>query len=325
MVGACLLLAACAAGAATAKATPAVRLGTNPMSPSNSFVWVAQEAGLFPAAGVDVDVQGLGGGQRMNALVAGQIDGEAGAGAQEFVAARANGTDLTMIAAFSAKFDDVLLVPNEITSMEQLRGKAIGSVTTTSVDVHALTMYMRQFGWEQGRDYKVVGVGANASQAGPAAAMTAHQVEAAVLQQDFARGVVAQGGFHVLVDFGDTDLRQPGLPLDFRTDFIRQRPDLVQRTLDALIQSVRYAREHPAETKTLIAEHMKIDDAAHVDALYDREIALWQKAPIIDRDALARAVDFVSQSSPAARNLEPNQLIDARFVDDAIKRGLTNY
>ena len=302
-----------------------MRLGTNPISPSNGFVWIGQELGLFAQAGAPVQIQGLGGSQRMNSLIAGEIDGEAGAGPQEVVAAKAQGTDLTVVAAFSNKFDDVLLVTDGITSVQQLKGKSIGSVTTTSVDVQGLTMYLRTFGLEPDRDYKVVGVGASASQAGPAAAIVAHQVDAVMVQNDFARGVVAQGGFHVLADLYDTDLKQPGLPLDFRTEFIQRHPDLVQRTLDGLILSVRYAKEHPSETQAIWAKHYKIDDPSRMEAIYRRETALWQKAPVPDPLALKDVIDFVAQTNPRARAVDATKLIDARFVNDASKRGLTNY
>src|SRR5205814_9887929 len=114
----------------------------------------------------------------------------------------------------------------------------IGAVTPTSVDAQGLVMYMRKVGMEPVRDYKVVGIGSSASQAGPAAAMTARQIDAALLQEDFARGVVAQGGFRVMVDLYDTDLKLAGVPVDFRSDFVKQNPDAIQKTLDGLIDSV---------------------------------------------------------------------------------------
>ncbi len=327
--GLILLLAACGGTAAPAPTKPAeaatVRLGTNPVSPSNGFVWVGLQQGIFAKHGVDVDVKGLGGQQRINSLVAGQIDGEVGGGPQEFVSARAEGSALTIVATFSKKFDDVLLAPAEITSVEQLRGKSIGAVTPTSVDAQGLVFYMRKFGMEPGRDYKLVGTGSSASQAGPAAAMTAHQIDAALLQEDFARGVVKQGGFHVLVDLFDTDLRLAGVPVDFRTDFIQQHPDAVQKTVDALVDCVRYTKEHPAETKAIWGKQYKMEDEERLDTIYKREVELWQKAPIPDKAAFDDVIEFVSMSNPKVKGLDPSTFIDPRFVDDAVKRGLTNY
>src|SRR5437870_5853311 len=174
VVASLLLLVACGGTTPAAPASVAsVRLGTNPVSPSNGFVWVGQQVGIFGKHGVQVEVVGLGGSQRINSMVAGQIDGEVGGGPQEFVSARAEGSALTMIATFSNKFDDVLLVPDEITSIQQLRGKSIGAVTPTSVDAQGLVLYMRKFGMEPGRDYKLAGTGSAARPAGPAAAMSA--------------------------------------------------------------------------------------------------------------------------------------------------------
>jgi NitT/TauT family transport system substrate-binding protein len=319
-----------AAAPASAQASAAgsgasVKLGTNPVSPSNGFVWVGQQQGIFAQNGLAAEVQGLGGSQRINSMVAGQIDAEVGGGPQEFVAARAEGRDLTIVATFSRKFDDVIVVPNSVTKPEDLRGKNIGSVTPTAVDAQGLVMYLRKFGMEPARDYKIVGTGSNASQAGPAAAVVSRQVDAAVLQEDFAKDVVAKGDFHVLVDFYTTDLVLPGVPVDFRTEFIQQHPDAVQKTVDSLIQSVRYTKEHPAETKALWAKQFKMEDQARLSAIYDREMELWQKEPMPDPAALTDVIDFMSLANPKVKALDPAKLIDSRFVQDAARRGLTKY
>jgi len=315
------------AGGASAKPAAGgvtVRLGTNPVSPSNGFVWIGQEQGLFAKNGVNVDLQGLNGSVRSQALLSGQIDAEVGGGPQEFVAARAQGAPLTIIATFSRKFDDVLLVNSNITAPEQLKGKTIGAVTNTSVDAQGATMYFHEYGMEPDRDYKLVGVGAATSQAGPAAAMAAHQVDAALLQEDFARGVVQQGGGRVLVDLAtDTDLVLPGVPINVRNDIIQKNPDAVQKMLDGLIDSVRYTKEHPAETKASWMKRYKIDDPARMDLIYQREMELWTLDPTTDKAALQEVINFMSTSTPAAKNLDPGSLYDPRFVEDAEKRGIT--
>ena len=155
--------------------------------------------------------------------------------------------------------------------------------------------------------------------------MSAKQIDAALLQEDFARGVVAQGGFRVLVDLFDTDLKLAGVPVDFRSDFVKQNPDAVQKTLDGLIESVRYTKEHPTETKAIWAKQYKMEDAARLDTIYNREMELWQKAPVPDKAAFDDVIGFVGMNNPKAKGMDPTTFIDRRFVDDAVKRGVTNY
>ncbi len=257
-----------AAASGSAAAKPAdntvVKLATNPVSPSNGFAWITQEQGYFAKNGVNVDLEGMGGSQRSNAIVAGQIDGEVGGGPQEYVAARAQGRDLIVIAAFSNKFDDVVVAPTSVTDSVGLRGKKIGAVLTTSVDAQGLVMYLRKSGLEPGKDYSLISTGSAGSQATAAAALSTHQVDAAALQADFGKGVVqnAPKDFHILVDLVETDLPLPGVNIDFRGEFVKQHPDLVQKILDSLIQGVRYTKEHPAETKASWAKRYQIDDSA---------------------------------------------------------------
>ena len=271
-----------------------------------------------------VDVQGLNGNVRSQALTAGNVDAEVGGGPQEFVAARAQGSPLSIVAAFTNKFDDVLLVNSDVATPEQLKGKSIGVVTTTSVDAQGAVEYFRLHGMEPDRDYKLLGVGAASSQAGPAAAMAAHQVDAALLQEDFAKGVVAAGGGRVLVDLTtDTDLILPGVPINVRQDVIKAHPAAVQTMLDGLIASVRWVRDHPAETKKSWMTRYKIDDTARMDSIYQREMELLTTDPKVDPTALQHVIDFMSISTPAAKSLTPDQLIDPQFVQDAEKRGIT--
>ena len=155
--------------------------------------------------------------------------------------------------------------------------------------------------------------------------MAARQIDGALLQEDFARGVVAQGGFHVLADLYDTDLQLPGVPVDFRGDFIQQHPDLVQKTVDGLIRSVRYTKEHPAETKADWSARYKIDDPARMDAMYQRKMELWQADPMPGVKAVKDVITFMSLATPEVTSLDPAALIDPRFVADAEKRSLTNF
>src|SRR5207302_7195464 len=118
----------------------------------------------------------------------------------ETINVRSTGTNVVVVATFSSHYDDVLIAANNITSMDQLRGKTVAASTVASTDALAAVTALRKLGgMEPNKDYKLLGAG-GASQAGTAGMIAAHQVEAAVIQHSFATQVtsVSNNGLHVL-------------------------------------------------------------------------------------------------------------------------------
>src|SRR5581483_11095595 len=113
------------AAATPALATPAsqtpVVLAASENVTSNVFVWLARDQGLFQQYNVAIDLQTINAINAIKALVAGQLDGVL-LGSPEVVAARASGMDLTIVAVFVSLYNQIMVVPPEITSVEQLRG-----------------------------------------------------------------------------------------------------------------------------------------------------------------------------------------------------------
>ena len=324
-------LAACdgtvAPAASSSAAQPVtVRIAANNISPSTAYLYLAQDVGIFAKHGVSVDLQPMAGAAGNKAVVAGQVDGQQHGAPAETINVRSTGTDVVVVATFSSHYDDVVVATDGIDSLAQLRGKTVAASTVASTDALAAVTALRKLGGlEPDTDYKLVGAG-GASQAGTAGMIAAHQVDAAVIQHVFALQVtnVPNSGLHVLSDLANTDLRIAGEPIVLRGEFIHAHPDAVQKFIDSLIEAVHYFKERPADTKAFLTRFYKIDDAA-VDEVYQREAEHWDKTPLPINDAFNDAVEFMAPTNPKARDVDLSQMIDTRFVEDAQRRGLTNY
>ncbi|SRR5579883_3536586 len=306
-------------GAASAAPPTPVTLAASENVTSNVFVWLARDQGLFEQRHVAIDLQTINAINAIKALVAGQLDGVL-LGSPEVVAARASGVDLTIVAVFVSLYNQIMVVPPEITAVEQLRGRTVGVITKTSVNGVGTVAGLRALGLETPRDYQVFETGVAGVYTGLANQLMAGNVDGAALEAQLARRVVAQG-YRELYD--QAAMGTPGAAgaLTFRTDYVRAHPEVVQQVVDTLIAGVRYAKSHREEALTALRVHSKLDDPAELDFVYERVVQqLLSATPYPAPEQFPDVIEALAAEQPAVRSLDISTLIDRRFVDDALRR-----
>jgi NitT/TauT family transport system substrate-binding protein len=310
-----------------AAANAPLKLGANATSVDSTFVFLTQSAGIFAKNGLSVDIEGMNGSASMNALVGGDLDAVLHSGTQLIVAGIANGSPLKIVAVISNVYNAILVAPTDITSLDQLRGKKVGAPSGTSVQSQGVRHALANLGLTAGKDYQLIETGTNGGVPGTMAALLARQVDAAGLDDQFSAKAVAQGGYHVLLDLADPSVKvsTAAQTLTFRTQFIDQHPDVVQKTVDSLMEGVRYMKEHKAESEALMKSRSKIDDQASLDQSYDRQVELLAKAPVPQKDQFTDIIATLPKDTPSVTDAMLNTFLDTKYVDDAVNRGLANY
>ena len=309
--------------APSASAAP-VKISSNAIVANGVFAWLTQDQGIFAKHGVAVDLQGFNAGQAaMNSLVAGELDGAVYPGPQLILSAQASGTDLKVVAELQTVYDFMLVVPNDVTSPEQLKGKKLGSTTTTSISTESAERLLHRSGLEAGKDYQFVSTGTTSGQATTVAALIAHEVDFATLAPDFANQVTSKGGHHVLVDLVKVDLPVAAQSLVFRASYVQQHADVVQKVVDGLIEGVQFLKTHKTETEAMLKSRYQIDDQAALDATYNREVELLTNDPLPDKTQFAEEAAFADKSGPQITDATIAAVVEPRFVQAAEKRGLT--
>ncbi len=311
-------------GTEAAPPSKPVAISANQSITSNLIIWLAQEAGLFASHGVNVDLQSINAMVAMKALVAGELQGILVGGA-EVLGARASGAPLTIVAVLVPVYNQVMMVPPSVGAVADLRGKTVGIITYPSVNGVGTLAAMRSFGMEAGRDYRVVESGSAGVYQGLAAQLLAGNVDVALLPPDVARGVAPEG-FHELFDQVALGTRGVSASLAFQDDFLQQQPATVQKIVDSLIDGVRYAREHRAETQEVLRKDFRLTDPTELDLVYDRLVnQVFAREPYPVAEDFQDTVDALARDAPEVRAVDLHRLIDRRFVDDAVQRGLTRY
>jgi NitT/TauT family transport system substrate-binding protein len=306
---------------------PLVKLKTaiNGTSASTNFLWVMHDAGIFEKHGLSVDLEPMTGAASAGALVGGDIQFVIHSGPQLILSAFAAGSPLKIIGAMEDTYDEILVTPTSINSVGDLRGKNVGGASLSSANTAAALKLLKENGMEPGRDFKLIQTGSSASEAGIAAQLISHQIDAGALTTDFADKLVAQGGFHILVDFPQTDIHVASQVIAFQSSYIEQHPDVAQRLIDALIEGVRYFKDNKDAAVAGFRTHYKMEDQQAMEKLWERQSQLLSKAPTTTKDDYADLIAQMPADAPKLSDEKMDMLLDLRFVDDAVKRGLASY
>jgi ABC-type nitrate/sulfonate/bicarbonate transport system substrate-binding protein len=227
------------------------------------------------------------------------------------------------VAVFQTKYNQVMVVPKEVDKPEQLRGKLVGLIDRPSVNGLGTISSLKLYGLQPDKDYQIRETGSNGTYQALTAALIAGQVYAAGLQPDFARKATADGKLKILYDVAKLDLNAAGSSLTFRTPFVQEHPAEVQKVVDSLIQGERYYKEHPDEAKSILKTMFKIDDPVDVEEQYERQKLLVASDPTPRKELYPDLIEAIATVNPEVKGFDPEKLIEPRFVQDAIKRGVT--
>jgi NitT/TauT family transport system substrate-binding protein len=175
-----------------------VRLAV-PSDNANFFVYFfGARAGTFAAHGVDLEVERLDAGVQVQGVVSGDLD-FMGAGGSAMRAAANEGAPVRVIMFTTTGSISFINAAQEINSVEELRGRQIGSqVPGSTVDLQ-LRMVLEQHGIDPERDVNIVPFN---SPSNIVAAMRAGQIDAGLLTAPFNFRVEALG-YPMLVDLDE--------------------------------------------------------------------------------------------------------------------------
>lgn len=293
---------------------------------TNAPIWFAAQTGLFEKNGLNVDLQSTSATTAVKQLVAGQLDGLI-AGAAESVSARAAGSPIQIVATLSDACDMLLVVPNSITSVDQLRGKTVTVITRASFNGICTIAYLRKNGLEPGQDYQILEAqqGGGGTYATVTAVLQAGVADAGAIEPDFARKLTDTGQFHTLTDLAsEPGLQEAGSALTVTSASVQQHPQDLQKLVDALLQAQTQFAQNPDAAKDILRNDMKMTDETDIDVAYTRVVQQAAKDPRPRKELFPDVIDALALDQPAVRDVDLDTFLDPQFAQDAMNRGLAN-
>jgi NitT/TauT family transport system substrate-binding protein len=307
--------------AAQAMAQPALerlRVTYSAIGGSQSSVWMPYEAGIFSKHGLDVELLYVAGGGRAGQVVqSGEVPiGVFTGGA--VVNANLAGGDLVMIASSMNVMTFVVMARPEIRRVEDLKGKKVGVSRFGSATDFALRYAEERWPVKRQKDFAVIQVGGVSD---VFAALKTGALDAAVINVELAI-LARREGLREVADIAKLGISFPTSSIITTRSFIKRNENTVRKFVRGFVEGVHYGKTHREFGVQVLKKYLRNDDTAMVNDLYD--IYVQQNIPRVPRpspEALKTVIDQVAETDPRAKNLRPEQLIDARFFQELDKEG----
>jgi NitT/TauT family transport system substrate-binding protein len=268
------------------------------------FPWqVAEEAGIFDDVGVNVDLVWFEGYlDSINAFTAGQLDANSQTLNDTLGSVAAGSDQRIVLVNDNSTGNDQVIVAEGIDTIQDLAGKRIG-VEEGVVDHFLLAQGLESVGMSLD-DVEIVNLETGAA----AAAFAAGQLDAVAVFAPFTTSALARQGSKALFTSADFPGSIPD-HLVVSGELVDQRPDDVQKLIEAWYKTLDYIEQNPDEAAQIMAERagVTVDEYATYEAgttIFSLEDNLTAFAPGADNTSLQYAAQQIGQF-----------MVDTAFID----------
>ncbi len=319
--------AACAcvvgSGIADGAAVP-VRVAYSQATSDQLPLYVAQEAHLFEKQGVNATLVLVESGTTATqSLIAGDIQFMAGAPIAVVNAALA-GAPVVLIAGLLNSPSYYLVTSSDILRPEDFRGKTAAITRFGSSTDISMRLTLKRLGLQPDRDVKLLQVGSAANQL---ASLVSGRTQLFVGSITYATQAQRQG-FRVYASLADLQIPYASTAIGVSKTFAAAHEETVLRFLRAIVEAIQWQRSHPAETQQILRKYLRLEDPALLELVYQEALKIFAPMPVVQPEAVRTVLEELSQSNPAARDADPQQFIEARFLrtldgEGMFRRGVT--
>ena len=302
----------------TISAADRLRIGYSGLSPATAMLWVAQEGKLFEKNGLNPEVLFLRNNLGQSAMIAGEVE-MCSYSASLMAPARVQGADLVMIVSFQQKLNYRLVVRPEIRTLAELKGKVLGVTRYGTVNDATMRLLINKLGLDPDRDVRLIQVGDSAPVV-TTSLIAGKTFDGALLQPPYYNKAV-EAGFRVFANMEEMDIPFQQVGLNTTQRLITKSPDMVRRVVKSIVEGVQLIRTNPALAKRAIGRYMQIKDDKVIEDSYQQLKSTAEIKPYPSAEGFKTILDDLAKKLPAARNANPREFIDARFIQELDKSG----
>lgn len=326
VVAVALLAAACGGApaaqpgpSATAAAAPPAKLivGFSEVYEGALPMWYAAQSGLFKRNGLDVDLRFTASSTGVAALVAGEIQIFQGGGS-EMLSANAGGADLLVIGNLVPIYPYVFMVPAEIKTVADLKGKKVGVSMPGSTSDIATRVGLRAVGIDPDKDVTIVAVGSSQNRT---AALLAGSIQGG-LDQPPGYYTLEAKGFHVLFDMVSQKLPVVNNGIGLQRAWLNANRAVLQRYIDSIVQAIAALRKDKAGAIAIVRTELKVEDQRALDGTYEAAMKLFPDLPYARPEHFADSIKVLGAKNDKIKNYDVTKMLDDSFVRSAGDRGL---
>lgn len=310
-----LLLAGCSLVApATPTAVPKIKVAFSydTTSASQAPWWIAKDAGLWDKYGLDVDMISVDGGQLGIKSVLAGSQPMTSAGGPEYLKAAAAGGDLVMLLAVRNVQPDILVTTADIKTPEDLKGKKVAISTFGAAGDFVTKKALIAMKLDPDKDVTRLQIGTE----GPRLAAVQAGTVSAGMQGPEVEKKVKSLGMNVLVKLSDLNVTLTGNGLVTTRKWLGENREAAKRFAMGVVDAIHYWKTNKAGSLPIMAKYMKTDPET-TEIAYDAYVNLVPDVPYVDRPGFQNVIDFVSETQPEYKGLNPE-----KFIDDSVLKDL---
>ncbi len=298
------------------EASTTVRVATCAVSGGFVHLYTAMDNGLFEKYGIRVDHKFISGSAMNLTALAGDEISFLYCAADGTIPGLATGIDGKLVASPLIGLPYVLLAQKDIKRLEDLKGKNIGVSRAGDLDDRLMKTMLKKFNLNADVTIRPMG----GSQPERYNAMIAGIIHAAPVTPPLdARG--KKDGLNLIYNLKELNLPFIYSSVHTNAKTMKEKPQLVQRFVAAIAESLHFAEKNPDKAKASLAKVLKINDSEILQSAYDAyAVSLINRSMIVPAGALGDAMEVARENGTNVRK-KPAELYDNSYVEQLSKSG----
>lgn len=301
------------------------------MNLNYSAILIAQEAGYFKEAGLEVEMPVMGGGApALAATIGGSVQANSGS-LTELIAAVQKGQQVKLVVALSRSFPaDIVVRPDALQKrgvtpqtplqdkIQALKGMKIGSSSPGGGLYQMLVYLVRQYGMDPDRDVELV---ATRDISSALAALEKGSIDAMFMSHP-APELAEEGGYGVkFIKIGGGEIPElfhlANLGVFARNDYVAANPEIARAMVRAIARGQKLLGTDKVKAKEHLRTYFKDMKQETFDAAFAAVLPTLFTDPVLPKDLLQLTVTYLSKF-PGAKPAPPYEdLVELRYAQQA--------
>ena len=285
---------------------------------SQSFPWVAQEAGIFKKYNIDFNLVFIASSAIVTAALLGGDTEMTITGGIGNVAAYVKGsTDVVFTGGVKNVMTQTLVAGGNIKRPEDLKGKRIG-VSRIGGNSHYFTIQaLRRYNMEPNRDYSFLQTGGDPE---TLAALMSGSLEVANLTPPTDSQAIARG-YHYVVYGPDLKIPYSATAFVTKRSVIAKRPQMIGNFMRAMAEASKLVHTDREFFYKVLGKYLRITDRSILDSAYNAEIKALEPRLVLKLESLQAILDELAPTDARAKSIKPQEMVDTRYLVEMEKSG----
>lgn len=291
------------------------------VSGTRAPLWIAKDLGLFEKYGVDLNLIYIASAATsLNALLGGSVHMIAASGSSA-VGAAARGAPVVIIASLGAIGYKLIARPS-ITSVQELKGKIIGSSRIGAGSDYALQRLLPKLGLQPGKDVHVIPTGLSESDR-RLLIMLEGRIDATIGTVDNILQLELRGQkVSVLADFLEAGVYTTGSDIATSRQLLKERRRDLKAFVMALTEGTWIGRTNKEQAIRVYRKYMKVDDPRLLESMHKNYLLRSIPAkPFPQEEAIQNDIDDLSHTYPHLKGRKVSEFVDLTLLKELESEG----